>query len=93
MSLQAAIVLLGVGLLAGWLSGGVMRAGGHGLGTDLALGVAGSLTGAALFHVLSSAADTGWLSMIAGAGLGAALLLVMQRMFRPMMPARTKVKR
>ena len=89
MSFQAAIVLLGVGLITGWLSGVVMKVGGYGLRADLALGIGGSMAGAALFHLLASSSDTGWFSMIAGAVLGAVLLLVVQRMFwqMPRLPA------
>jgi uncharacterized membrane protein YeaQ/YmgE (transglycosylase-associated protein family) len=93
MSLQAAVVLLGVGLLAGWLSGAVMKVGGHGLKTDLALGVGGSFAGAASFYLLASAADAGWISMVAGAAMGATMVLVVQRMFWAMRPAPTRTRR
>ena len=93
MSFQAAAVLLVVGLIAGWLSGVVMKVGGVGVRADLALGVGGSLAGAALFHLLASAPESGWLSMIAGAVLGAVLLLVVQRMFWQMPPVPPKGSR
>lgn len=92
MSFQAAIVLLGVGLIIGWLSGVVMKVGGYGPRADLALGIGGSVAGAALFHLLASSPDAGWLSMIAGAVLGAVIVLVVQRMFwqMPPMPKRNR---
>ena len=55
--------------------------------------VAGSLVGAALLHALSSAADAGWLPLIAGAIVGAELLLVVQRMFWQSRPVPTRSRR
>ena len=93
MSLHAAIVLVAVGLIVGWLSGAVMKIGGFGLKADIALGIAGSMAGAAAFHGLSSAAEPGWLMMVAGAVLGATSFLVVQRMFWQMRPVPTRNKR
>jgi uncharacterized membrane protein YeaQ/YmgE (transglycosylase-associated protein family) len=92
MSLQAAVVIVGVGLLVGWLSGLVMKVGGYGLKADVALGIVGSLGGAAVFSALSRGVETAWLPMILGAVLGAAALLVVQRMFwqMPLLPPKGK---
>jgi uncharacterized membrane protein YeaQ/YmgE (transglycosylase-associated protein family) len=92
MSLFAAVVIVGVGLLAGWLSGLVMKIGGYGLKADVALGIVGSLGGAAVFNALSRGPETGWVPMVLGAMLGAASLLVVQRMFwqMPLLPPKSK---
>jgi uncharacterized membrane protein YeaQ/YmgE (transglycosylase-associated protein family) len=92
MSFSVAAVLVGVGLLAGWLSGRVMKVGGYGLKADMALGIVGSLGGGAIFNGLSRGAETAWLAMILGAVMGAAAVLVVQRMFwqMPLLPPKKR---
>ena len=71
-----------VGVLAGVLAGLVMKRGGHGLKTDVTLGVAGSIGGSVLVRALIHAPE----SMIAAAVIaciGAAIPLVAQRRFWP----------
>jgi uncharacterized membrane protein YeaQ/YmgE (transglycosylase-associated protein family) len=93
MSLQAMVVLVAVGLIAGWLGSVAMKVGGYGLKRDVMLGIGGSMAGGGLFHLFASAADAGWLTMIVGAFLGAALVLVVQRMFWQVRPAPSRSKR
>ncbi len=92
MSLETGVVLLAVGLLAGWLSGAVMKVGSHGLKVDLVLGAGGSLAGAASLYGVSRTPDAGWLPLLIGSVVGAGLLLVLQRMFwePPALPTRRK---
>jgi uncharacterized membrane protein YeaQ/YmgE (transglycosylase-associated protein family) len=87
------VVLVAVGLIAGWLGGVVMKVGGYGLKGDVMLGIAGSMAGGGLFHLLASAAGTGWLPMVAGAFLGAGLVLAVQRMFWQVRPVPSRSKR
>ena len=68
-----------VGLIAGWLAGRVMKAGGYGLLWDLILGLGGSLVGSWLFRALRIAPDAGWFAMIVVAFVGAAIVVVAQR--------------
>ncbi len=71
-----------VGVLAGVLAGLVMKRGGHGLKTDVILGLVGSIGGNWIFRGLVHSGA----GMIAGAMvacIGAAIVLVAQREFRP----------
>lgn len=67
------------GLIAGGLAGSLIKPGGYGLLTDLILGLAGSLVGAVIFHVLAMPPETGWLAMAVVAFLGAASMILGQR--------------
>jgi len=67
------------GLMAGGLARALVKLGGYGLRTDLILGLAGSLVGAVIFHVLAMSPETGWLAMAIVAFLGAASMILGQR--------------
>jgi uncharacterized membrane protein YeaQ/YmgE (transglycosylase-associated protein family) len=71
-----------VGTLAGVLASYMVPRDGHGLKVDIGLGLAGSLVGSVLFRGLVSAGD-GMFGAVSVAFIGAALLLVAQRKFRP----------
>jgi uncharacterized membrane protein YeaQ/YmgE (transglycosylase-associated protein family) len=68
-----------VGLVAGWLAGFVMKAGGYGLTGDLILGLVGSIVGSWLFSALGIAPGGGLFAMVVVAFVGAAVVLVAQR--------------
>ena len=68
-----------VGLLAGWLAGIVMKAGGYGLIGDLVLGVVGSVVGGWIFRALGVSAGAGLFPTLLVAFVGAVILLVAQR--------------
>ncbi len=70
-----------VGLVAGWLAGYFMKAGGYGLTQDLTLGLLGSILGSWLFGALGVAPGAGLFAMVIVAFLGAALVLAAQRQF------------
>ncbi len=70
-----------VGLVAGWLAGYFMKAGGYGLTRDLTLGLVGSIVGSWLFRALGLSPGAGLFAMIVVAFLGAAIVLVAQRKF------------
>jgi uncharacterized membrane protein YeaQ/YmgE (transglycosylase-associated protein family) len=74
-----------VGALAGVLANVVMPRDGHGLKVDVGLGLAGSLVGGWILHGLVYA-GTGMFGAVAAAFIGAAVVLVAQRKFRPMEP-------
>ncbi len=46
MSLEGLLILLLIGLIAGWLAGIVMKGGGYGIVGDIIIGILGSLVGA-----------------------------------------------
>ncbi len=79
MSAESLLVILFVGLIAGWLAGIVVRGTGYGLVTDLCLGIVGALIGSWLFPALGIHFG-GLLGSIISATLGAILLLVVLRL-------------
>jgi uncharacterized membrane protein YeaQ/YmgE (transglycosylase-associated protein family) len=70
-----------VGLVAGWLAGLVMKAGGYGLTGDLILGLVGSIVGSSIFWALGVSPGAGLFVSVVVAFLGAATVLVCQRQF------------
>ena len=71
------MLLLG-GLISGWLTEALSRAGGYGLIPDMVLGLAGSvIMGAAMWLVVSR--DAGMVTMLLVGCAGAALAIVAQR--------------
>ncbi len=79
MGIEATLVAVVVGLVAGWLAQFVMKGGGYGLMGDVLLGVGGSFVGGWLFYMLGLAAGTGWFGTIAVAFVGAVSLIFAQR--------------
>lgn len=67
-----------VGVLAGVLAGHVMKPGGHGLNTDIILGLVGSIGGSWIFRGLVYS-DAGMITTVVVALIGAAILIVVQR--------------
>jgi uncharacterized membrane protein YeaQ/YmgE (transglycosylase-associated protein family) len=74
-------VLLGV--LAGVLAGLVVKRGGHGLKTDITLGLVGSIGLSWLFRAVGMFPNAGLVTMAFVAFLGAAIVLAVQRKLRP----------
>jgi len=50
MNLQMVVTTALVGLIAGWLAGKVIKAGGYGLKWDMSLGLVGSIVGSWIFR-------------------------------------------
>jgi uncharacterized membrane protein YeaQ/YmgE (transglycosylase-associated protein family) len=63
-----------VGLIAGWLTGKVMRGSGFGVIADVVIGILGALVGGFLFEHLGIAGQGGMLYSILVATLGAIIL-------------------
>jgi len=76
---QGILVILLVGLVAGWLAGKIVEGGGFGLVGDIAIGIVGALMGSWLLPRLGIHLATGILSSIIVATIGAILLLVIAR--------------
>jgi uncharacterized membrane protein YeaQ/YmgE (transglycosylase-associated protein family) len=70
-----------VGLLAGWLTGFVMKPGGYGLVGDAALGVVGGVMGGFVLWMQGIVAAGSWFAIVAAAFVGAFILVVVQRKF------------
>jgi uncharacterized membrane protein YeaQ/YmgE (transglycosylase-associated protein family) len=71
-----------IGLVAGWLTGLIMRGGGYGIFGDLILGVIGAFVGRWLFGVLGVGAGYGFIGSVICATVGAILLVVLLRLVR-----------
>ena len=73
---ESFIVILMVGIFAGWLAGQVVRGGGFGLVGDLIVGIIGAFVGDWLMPRLGIHLDVGTLSLIINATIGAIILLL-----------------
>jgi LPXTG-motif cell wall-anchored protein len=82
MAGESLLVILLVGLIAGWLAGHFVRGTGFGLLPDIAIGIVGALIGNWLFPQLGIHLATGMISSVFTATVGAILLLVVLRLFR-----------
>ena len=80
LSNQSLLVILVVGIVAGWLAGRVMAGGGFGLIGDLIVGLIGAFIGDWLLPQLGVHLGTGILSLILNAFIGAVVLLLILRL-------------
>ncbi|HLN26560.1 MAG TPA: GlsB/YeaQ/YmgE family stress response membrane protein [Gemmataceae bacterium] len=71
---------LTVGLLAGWLTGLLMRGRGYGIIRDVVLGLIGSLIGGLVFSFFFEGA-TGFWGSVGVAAVGAIMLVIIVRAF------------
>jgi uncharacterized membrane protein YeaQ/YmgE (transglycosylase-associated protein family) len=74
------ISFLLVGLLAGWLSGAVMKGRGFGFFGDIGVGIVGAFVGAFIFNALGLSAY-GFIANLVMAFLGAVTLLALLGLF------------
>jgi uncharacterized membrane protein YeaQ/YmgE (transglycosylase-associated protein family) len=82
LSNEGILVILFVGVIAGWLAGKVVRGTGFGLIGDLIVGVAGALVASLLFPRLGIVIGTGIVSEIIYSAIGAIILLLVVRLVR-----------
>jgi uncharacterized membrane protein YeaQ/YmgE (transglycosylase-associated protein family) len=82
MSSESLLVILFVGLIAGWLAGQIVQGTGLGLIGDLVVGIVGAFIGSWLLPQLGIHLGTGLIGAIISATIGAVLLLLIVRMFR-----------
>ena len=80
LSNESLIVIVVVGIVAGWLAGNIVRGGGYGLVGDLIIGVIGAFIGDWLLPQLGVHLGTGTLALVANATLGAIVLLIFLRL-------------
>jgi uncharacterized membrane protein YeaQ/YmgE (transglycosylase-associated protein family) len=74
------VIILVVGLIAGWLAGKIVRGAGFGLIGNVAIGIVGALIATWLFPKLGIRLGTGLLRQIIEATVGAVLLLLIVRL-------------
>jgi uncharacterized membrane protein YeaQ/YmgE (transglycosylase-associated protein family) len=78
MSLESLLIVVGVGIAAGWLAGQVLHGSGFGLLGDLIIGIVGAFVGSWLLPQLHVHLGSGILPAIINATIGAlAVLLVL----------------
>ena len=82
MSGQGLLILLLVGVIAGWLAGHLVQGTGLGLVGDVIVGVAGAFIGGLLLPQLGVHLGSGMLAAIFDATIGAVLLLIVIRIIR-----------
>jgi len=82
MSNEGILVILFVGLVAGWLAGKIVRGTGFGIIGDILVGIAGALVASFLFPKLGIRLGTGLVSEIIYSAIGAIVLLLLVRLLR-----------
>ncbi len=82
LSNENLLVILFVGLVAGWLAGEIMRGYGFGLIGDIIIGIIGAFIGDWLLPQLGIHLGVGLLAAIINATIGAVLLLFVIRLLR-----------
>ncbi|HTG04043.1 MAG TPA: GlsB/YeaQ/YmgE family stress response membrane protein [Bradyrhizobium sp.] len=80
MSNESILVILFVGLIAGWLAGQIVQGTGFGIIGDILVGIAGALVASLLFPRLGIAIGTGLVREIIYSAIGAIILLVIVRL-------------
>jgi uncharacterized membrane protein YeaQ/YmgE (transglycosylase-associated protein family) len=82
MSNEGILVILFVGLVAGWLAGKVVRGTGFGIVGDILVGIAGAFISSLLFPRLGFHLGSGLVSEIIYSAIGAIVLLLVVRLLR-----------
>jgi len=82
LSNQSLLVILFVGLVAGWLAGQIVRGTGFGIIGDILVGVAGAFIASLLFPRLGLHLGSGLVSAIIYSAIGAIILLLVVRLLR-----------
>jgi uncharacterized membrane protein YeaQ/YmgE (transglycosylase-associated protein family) len=82
LSGESILVILIVGLIAGWLAGQIVRGTGFGLIGDICIGIVGAFIASWLFPRLGIALGAGLVREIVSATICAVLLLIVIRLVR-----------
>jgi uncharacterized membrane protein YeaQ/YmgE (transglycosylase-associated protein family) len=82
ISSESLIVILFVGLVAGWLAGKIVRGTGFGIIGDIIVGIAGAFVASWLFPKLHITIGSGLVSEIIYSAIGAIILLLIVRLVR-----------
>ena len=76
---ESLLVIVVVGIVAGWLAGQIVRGGGFGLIGDLIVGILGAFIGDWLLPRLNIHLGVGTVALIINATIGAIVLLILLR--------------
>ena len=82
MDVQALIIWLVVGAIAGWLAGMVVKGGGYGLIGDIVVGILGGLFAGWLLPQVGVVIGSGMIAAIIDAFIGAVILLIALRLVK-----------
>jgi uncharacterized membrane protein YeaQ/YmgE (transglycosylase-associated protein family) len=82
MDVQALIIWLVVGAIAGWLAGMVVKGGGYGLIGDIVVGILGGLFAGWLLPQVGVVIGSGMIAAIIDAFIGAVILLIVLRLVK-----------
>jgi uncharacterized membrane protein YeaQ/YmgE (transglycosylase-associated protein family) len=82
MSGESLLIILGVGLIAGWLAGQIVQGTGFGIVGDLLIGIVGAFIGSWLLPQLGIHLGLGIVAAIINATIGALILLLIMRLIR-----------
>ena len=82
MDLQALLIWLIVGAIAGWLAGTVVKGGGFGLIGDIIVGVIGGLIAGWLLPQIGIVIGGGFIAQIINAFIGAVILLIILKLIK-----------
>jgi uncharacterized membrane protein YeaQ/YmgE (transglycosylase-associated protein family) len=82
LSNESLLVILFVGLVAGWLAGKIVRGIGFGIIGDILVGIAGALIASLLFPKLGIAIGSGLVREIIYSAIGAVILLLIVGLVR-----------
>jgi uncharacterized membrane protein YeaQ/YmgE (transglycosylase-associated protein family) len=82
LSSEGLLVILFVGLVAGWLAGKIVRGTGFGIIGDIIVGIAGAFVASWLFPKLGIVIGTGLVREIIYSAIGAIVLLLIVRLIR-----------
>jgi uncharacterized membrane protein YeaQ/YmgE (transglycosylase-associated protein family) len=82
LSSESLLVILFVGLIAGWLAGKIVRGTGFGIIGDIIVGIAGAFVASWLFPKLGIHLGTGLVREIVDSAIGAIILLLIVRLIR-----------
>jgi uncharacterized membrane protein YeaQ/YmgE (transglycosylase-associated protein family) len=82
LSSEGLLVILFVGLIAGWLAGKIVRGTGFGIIGDIIVGIAGAFVASWLFPKLGIHLGTGLVREIVDSAIGAIILLLIVRLIR-----------
>jgi len=82
MDVQALIIWLVVGAIAGWLAGMVVKGGGYGLIGDIVVGILGGLFAGWLLPQVGVVIGSGMIAAIIDAFIGAVILLIVLRLIK-----------
>jgi uncharacterized membrane protein YeaQ/YmgE (transglycosylase-associated protein family) len=82
LSSESLIVILFVGLVAGWLAGKIVRGTGFGIIGDIIVGIIGAFIASWLFPKLGIQLGVGLVREIIDSAIGAIILLLIVRLIR-----------